>query len=100
MGFLHHSVCFQCAYKRNEVVQKVLQTIRYPENDFKLITSNMSEIVFYVHTGSFLFYHSFLPIVTVTVKEHNDVQWIFMTFKLKKCAKAMVVIETIFIIAS
>ena len=89
-GFLHHSACFKSAYKRDEIVKRVFNTIDCPENNFKLIWSTNENIVFYAHTGSILVYNSFLPSVTVTIQDYNEGSLVFMAFELRKSAKTMI----------
>ena len=89
-GFLYNSACFKSAYKRDEIVKRVFNTIDCPENNFKLIWSTNENIVFYAHTGSILVYNSFLPSVTVTIQDYNEGSLVFMTFELKKSTKTMI----------
>lgn len=93
--FLCRSVCFQCAYKRDEAIKKILETIDSPENNFKLMKLSDKNIIFCANTGSFFVRNSFLPFVTINLKEYDEKTFVFMTFKIKKGTKIMIDIYNI-----
>ena len=95
--FPRYTASFSCPYTVQEAWQRLSDAVSCNHNNLTLIErqpihTSFEKIVISANTGSNIYHNSFLPIVSIEIKELRGSTHISFFFELKKSVKALLVL--------
>ena len=99
--FPRYSSSFECDYALEEAQNRIKKTVSSELKRFEIIEENPEDpyhIVLASSTGIYLYRNSFMPIVSIDMKESNGKTKFNMLFELRTSVKLFVIVYTAFLL--
>ena len=90
--FTCYTTSFLCVCTVQEVTRRISETVACQHNNFKLVKAyyaGVQKIVLSTHTGGYLYYNSFMPIVNVEMRGVDGKTQVSIFFELQKSTKIL-----------
>ena len=85
----------QCDCTKQQVIDRIEKAVACKSNNLEILQKNEA-LILQANAGSYMYFNSFMPIITVDIASKENQSFIRITFKLKKSVRAMLVFLTVF----
>lgn len=103
IGFPCYARFFSCGCTAQEATKKILETVACKHNNLKVIETQctyVQKIVLSAHTGGYVYYNSFMPIVNIEIREVGCKTQVSVFFELKKSTKIWMKLYSVLLLLS
>lgn len=99
LGFPRYTASFECECSIQESMKRIIDVASCTNNCLQTVKASYSgtqKIVLNAHTGGYIYYNSFLPVVEIDIGTIESGSLYSITFELRRSVKTIITIISIF----